>query len=244
MKTTIFAAIAAIAVAAPASADVLFDQTTGGSYANRYVSQIFTDPSYAGAYDAAIVDDFTLANGASLSSVTAAMVGYTSGFQSFTDIQSYTVNIYSSQAAASANLIGDLYTFTIKAAGATVNTNAFTITEATQSLTVDTAYVTIPIDVLLNSGTYFLSVTALNDDNTNGQTAVAVNSPGSAVIANPGGGYNQGNPIFLGRSAGYRIDGDVTPAAVPEPATWAMMIMGFGLVGGAMRRRTTRVRFA
>lgn len=27
-------------------------------------------------------------------------------------------------------------------------------------------------------------------------------------------------------------------AAVPEPATWAMMIGGFGLVGGAMRRRT------
>ncbi|NJC35135.1 hypothetical protein GGR88_002649 [Sphingomonas jejuensis] len=26
-------------------------------------------------------------------------------------------------------------------------------------------------------------------------------------------------------------------AAVPEPATWAMMIAGFGLVGGAMRRR-------
>ena len=36
--------------------------------------------------------------------------------------------------------------------------------------------------------------------------------------------------------------------AVPEPATWAMMIMGFGLVGGAMRsakgRQTARVRFA
>lgn len=28
-------------------------------------------------------------------------------------------------------------------------------------------------------------------------------------------------------------------AAVPEPATWAMMIAGFGLVGGAMRRRST-----
>jgi hypothetical protein len=24
---------------------------------------------------------------------------------------------------------------------------------------------------------------------------------------------------------------------VPEPATWAMMILGFGLIGGAMRRR-------
>jgi hypothetical protein len=26
---------------------------------------------------------------------------------------------------------------------------------------------------------------------------------------------------------------------VPEPASWAMMIAGFGLVGGSMRRRST-----
>jgi Concanavalin A-like lectin/glucanases superfamily/PEP-CTERM motif len=32
--------------------------------------------------------------------------------------------------------------------------------------------------------------------------------------------------------------GPVTPA-VPEPASWALLIAGFGLVGGAMRRRST-----
>jgi hypothetical protein len=34
--------------------------------------------------------------------------------------------------------------------------------------------------------------------------------------------------------------------AVPEPATWAMMTLGFGIVGGALRssRRRTRVTFA
>jgi len=32
--------------------------------------------------------------------------------------------------------------------------------------------------------------------------------------------------------------------AVPEPASWAMMLGGFGLVGGAMRRRKAAVRFA
>jgi hypothetical protein len=31
--------------------------------------------------------------------------------------------------------------------------------------------------------------------------------------------------------------GEANPTAVPEPATWAMFIGGFGLVGGAMRRR-------
>jgi hypothetical protein len=30
---------------------------------------------------------------------------------------------------------------------------------------------------------------------------------------------------------------------VPEPASWALMVGGFGLIGGTMRRRATRVRF-
>ena len=33
-------------------------------------------------------------------------------------------------------------------------------------------------------------------------------------------------------------------SAAPEPATWAMMISGFGLIGAAMRRRKFAVRFA
>jgi hypothetical protein len=39
--------------------------------------------------------------------------------------------------------------------------------------------------------------------------------------------------------------GNFNVAAVPEPATWAMMIGGFGMVGGAMRRRrvSTKVSF-
>ena len=33
-------------------------------------------------------------------------------------------------------------------------------------------------------------------------------------------------------------------AVVPEPSAWALMILGFGAVGGALRRRKARVRFA
>lgn len=35
------------------------------------------------------------------------------------------------------------------------------------------------------------------------------------------------------------LDGVSVQAAVPEPATWAMMLTGFGLVGAATRRRRT-----
>lgn len=41
-------------------------------------------------------------------------------------------------------------------------------------------------------------------------------------------------------TAGAAITGAISP--VPEPATWAMMIGGFGMVGGAMRRRKAQVR--
>lgn len=51
--------------------------------------------------------------------------------------------------------------------------------------------------------------------------------------------------IALGSTGGVAYDNvtlDATPlsTAVPEPATWAMMITGFGLAGGLMRRRHAR----
>lgn len=39
-------------------------------------------------------------------------------------------------------------------------------------------------------------------------------------------------------------DAVTDPGAVPEPATWAMLIVGFGIVGAAMRRRSRRAAFA
>lgn len=46
----------------------------------------------------------------------------------------------------------------------------------------------------------------------------------------------------MGNSSGNgSYSGTLSFAAVPEPATWAMMIFGFGLVGGAVRRRKANV---
>jgi len=51
------------------------------------------------------------------------------------------------------------------------------------------------------------------------------------------------NGEYLGTSTGS-LGGNLNFAAVPEPATWLMMILGFGLVGGVMRRKQEqRVRY-
>jgi len=76
------------------------------------------------------------------------------------------------------------------------------------------------------------------------------------VVGNPGGGDQQ-NPsnngvfwanvgsgeyisglTFASSQNSFEID-DISGSAVPEPATWAMMIAGFGLAGAALRRRRT-----
>lgn len=37
------------------------------------------------------------------------------------------------------------------------------------------------------------------------------------------------------------VEGETTAGGVPEPSSWAMLISGFGLVGGALRRRRSVV---
>ena len=60
----------------------------------------------------------------------------------------------------------------------------------------------------------------------------------SAALINP----DSGKDGFKLQSFGYNLP---TPnAGVPEPATWAMLILGMGLVGGAMRCRTSAARVA
>ena len=62
-------------------------------------------------------------------------------------------------------------------------------------------------------------------------------------------GYRQAStdePSFLFTTEVSSISLSVTPGGVPEPSTWTMMLVGFALVGAAIRkqRHATRVTYA
>jgi hypothetical protein len=77
---------------------------------------------------------------------------------------------------------------------------------------------------ITSAGSYRIRFGVTNMGDTGFQSGLAFNNITVAGNTVPGGGGGTG--------------------AVPEPATWAMMIAGFGLVGGAMRRRVSKVAFA
>jgi len=71
---------------------------------------------------------------------------------------------------------------------------------------------------------------------TNGVAYYSVNS-GPLLTGASFFSVNSGNS--------FEFDNLATGGAVPEPAAWGMMILGFGLVGSVLRRRpSTKVKFA
>lgn len=85
----------------------------------------------------------------------------------------------------------------------------------------------------LAAGTYTVSIGAFSN---------------FAIGPNISNGFSGGGN-FIGRESRWAFDvlgANVAsgPGGVPEPATWALLIGGFGMAGAAMRRRKAAVTFA
>jgi len=93
-------------------------------------------------------------------------------------------------------------------------------------------------DLLGDNGDWYSSL-------TNGRLTISFDASehiGGLVFRSTGVAF-EFDSIAVG--TGRPLSAGQTPAAVPEPASWAMMLGGFGLVGGAMRaRRKAGVSFA
>ncbi len=86
--------------------------------------------------------------------------------------------------------------------------------------------------------TLLLSSSFLGYDGVSSIAAV-----GGEAVALPYSFVSDAGPVTLTNASNVRFS--AVAAAVPEPATWAMMMLGFGAVGYAMRRRSKAVvRFA
>lgn len=82
--------------------------------------------------------------------------------------------------------------------------------------------------VIIDPGTYKLTYTLP------GSTFIGQGIAGDWTLS-----ISDNDRLDVGGLTSWSVSG---VAAVPEPATWAMMILGFGFVGTALRRRKQQVR--
>lgn len=86
----------------------------------------------------------------------------------------------------------------------------------------------------LGPGTYWAG---LSGDSTDINWNIDFNHAGPNTRACQFSGDNLQRCFGPRTALAFTVDGAAT-SAVPEPASWAMMILGIGAVGGALRRRT------
>lgn len=82
----------------------------------------------------------------------------------------------------------------------------------------------------------------INDAVANGDQHSSLTNGRLTLFGNAGERFT--SLKLLSSANSFEVDNLAVSGAVPEPATWAMMIVGFGAVGATLRRRRTAVTFA
>lgn len=89
----------------------------------------------------------------------------------------------------------------------------------------------------------FSAVSIRSTSGVTGFTQDNVSVSGGVLTIRLSSVANGNSWIAKGGSVSLKLE-SAAPAAVPEPATWALMVAGFGLIGGAVRRRRRATRIA
>ena len=124
-------------------------------------------------------------------------------------------------------------------------TNYLTVYNGSATLLGDTGFMNVSLfwgsidtynglDLLDSAGNVFDTVTAVTIGSGGNGNQLSGNTNRRVDIASTIPIYGL---RFRSTSPAFETDNIKFSGAIPEPTTWAMMITGFGLVGGAMRRR-------
>lgn len=92
---------------------------------------------------------------------------------------------------------------------------------------------------VLTAGSYFVLFAGTAVTNASLSLGIGASNPSPTEVF-----IDERYTAYQSTNAGFAFNIQGTPVAVatvPEPATWAMMVGGFALVGGAMRVRRRRV---
>lgn len=223
----------ALGIAGTCSANVIFDQIglVPPLDVAAFASQMF-EPANA-AFHIAALDDFSVSGGkGSITTVEAIMRGF-GGFTSINNVTGWSVEIYSSVAAAGGSLTGDAGSVFLNTANVVDLGGLFNF-----HITLDLT----GAGLNLADGDYWIAVIPhLAFGGGGGQLGVSGSTiedgPGAAPNAhqaNPGGGFGFG-PTQQIVSGGQGVNLAYRITAVPAPS--ALALLGFAGLVGVRRRR-------
>jgi hypothetical protein len=223
MKRVLLIAAAALSLAAGgAQATVIL-----GNQANFHNAFSGFNPTLIPDWDGYVAQRFTLSSTAVLT-LAQFTAGVSHSFDEGTDIPNFLANWQVRAAAGSTP-------GSILASGSTAATHGAPFSGG--GTLVDINSFALP-SVTLGPGVYYFVLQGVSD--TLAGTIQMSSSPGPLTFTTNGGTTWQDiDPSGLAPSLGWaiRLEGNIIGGGVPEPASWALMITGFGLTGAALRRR-------
>ena len=140
---------------------------------------------------------------------------------------------------AKANALNALLSNTTSLLNAATGQNAINISAATQMAVWEIMFETQPTWSATNASSAFYVTTPSGMSGANLTALTSAETLANTYLGNVANNTWQANSavqLKLLYSANQQTQIFATPA-VPEPATWGMLLLGFGLVGGALRHR-------